>query len=138
MVAGLKFDDLGRIVIPIDIRKNLRIREGDSLEVFVDNDCVCFKKFQKYGNTEWKICANVLRNIVENFAILDGNGNCVESSNMNVTNKADVEKDQTLALIEFTGWNGEPSAYLVLQNGVGTEKMDLTRNAFRTLIDEFW
>ena len=42
-----KIDDLGRIVIPIDIRKNLRIREGDSLEVFVDNDCVCFKKFQK-------------------------------------------------------------------------------------------
>ncbi len=30
-----RIDDLGRIVIPKEIRKNLKIREGDSLEIFV-------------------------------------------------------------------------------------------------------
>lgn len=33
-----RIDDLGRVVIPKEIRKSLRIREGENLEIFVDND----------------------------------------------------------------------------------------------------
>lgn len=33
-----RIDELGRIVIPKEIRKNLRIKEGDSLEVYVDKE----------------------------------------------------------------------------------------------------
>ena len=33
-----RVDDLGRIVIPKDIRKSLRIRDGESLEFFVDKE----------------------------------------------------------------------------------------------------
>ncbi len=33
-----RIDDLGRIVIPKEIRKNLKIREGDSLEIFVEDE----------------------------------------------------------------------------------------------------
>lgn len=33
-----RIDDLGRIVIPKEIRKNLRIHEGENLEIFVDQD----------------------------------------------------------------------------------------------------
>lgn len=40
-----KIDDLGRIVIPKDIRKNLRIRDGESLEFFVDRETITLKKF---------------------------------------------------------------------------------------------
>ncbi len=41
-----RIDDLGRIVIPKEIRRTLRIREGDSLEIFVDNQGeVIFKKY---------------------------------------------------------------------------------------------
>ncbi len=32
-----RIDDLGRVVIPKEIRRTLRIREGDSLEIFVNN-----------------------------------------------------------------------------------------------------
>ena len=32
-----KIDDLGRVVIPKEIRKNLRIKEGDSLEIYIEN-----------------------------------------------------------------------------------------------------
>ena len=33
-----RIDDLGRVVIPKEIRRNMRIREGDPLEIFVDRD----------------------------------------------------------------------------------------------------
>ena len=40
-----RIDELGRIVIPKEIRKTLRIKEGDPLEIFADKDALVFKKF---------------------------------------------------------------------------------------------
>lgn len=41
-----RIDDLGRIVIPIEIRRTMKIREGDPLEIFVDKDGeVILKKY---------------------------------------------------------------------------------------------
>ncbi|MBX6350227.1 MAG: stage V sporulation protein T [Clostridia bacterium] len=45
-----RIDDLGRIVIPKEIRRTLRIREGDPLEIFVDRDGeVILKKYSPTG-----------------------------------------------------------------------------------------
>ena len=41
-----RVDDLGRVVIPKEIRRNLGIREGDPLEIFVGNGGVCLIKYQ--------------------------------------------------------------------------------------------
>lgn len=41
-----RVDDLGRIVIPRDIRRLLHIKEGDAMEIFVGKDSVIFKKYQ--------------------------------------------------------------------------------------------
>lgn len=41
-----RIDDLGRVVIPKEIRRTLRISEGDPLEIYTDRDCVCFKKYE--------------------------------------------------------------------------------------------
>ena len=40
-----RIDDLGRIVIPKEIRKNLKIRDGESLEIFINGDAVVLKKY---------------------------------------------------------------------------------------------
>ena len=46
-----KIDDLGRIVIPKEIRKTLRIKEGTPLEIFTeDNGAIIFKKFSSIDN----------------------------------------------------------------------------------------
>ncbi|NLK96197.1 MAG: stage V sporulation protein T, partial [Clostridiales bacterium] len=43
-------DDLGRVVIPKEIRRTLRIREGDPLEIFTDRDGgVILKKYSPIG-----------------------------------------------------------------------------------------
>lgn len=45
-----RIDDLGRVVIPKEIRRTLRIREGDPLEIFTDTEGgVIFKKYSPVG-----------------------------------------------------------------------------------------
>ena len=46
-----RIDDLGRVVIPKEIRRVLRIREGDPLEIYTDNNGeVIFKKYSPIGD----------------------------------------------------------------------------------------
>ncbi|MDQ0150246.1 stage V sporulation protein T [Eubacterium multiforme] len=45
-----RIDDLGRVVIPKEIRRTLRIREGDPLEIFTDREGgVILKKYSPIG-----------------------------------------------------------------------------------------
>ena len=45
-----RIDDLGRVVIPKEIRRTMRIREGDPLEIYTDTDGqVIFKKYSPIG-----------------------------------------------------------------------------------------
>lgn len=41
-----KVDELGRVVIPIELRRKLNIGEKDSLEIYVDSEHIILKKYQ--------------------------------------------------------------------------------------------
>jgi AbrB family transcriptional regulator, transcriptional pleiotropic regulator of transition state genes len=41
-----KVDELGRVVIPIELRRTLDIAEKDPLEIYVDNDRIILKKYE--------------------------------------------------------------------------------------------
>ena len=41
-----KIDELGRIVLPIELRRKMDISEKDSLEIYVDGDSVILKKYE--------------------------------------------------------------------------------------------
>ena len=41
-----KVDELGRIVLPIELRRTLDIAEKDSLEIYVDEDAIILRKYQ--------------------------------------------------------------------------------------------
>ena len=45
-----RIDELGRIVIPKEIRKNLRIKNGDNLEIVVDGENITLKKYSQIEN----------------------------------------------------------------------------------------
>ena len=45
-----RIDDLGRVVIPKEIRRTLGIKDGTSLEIFVDKDMVALKKHSSMNN----------------------------------------------------------------------------------------
>ena len=40
-----KVDELGRVVIPIELRRTLDIAEKDALEIYADNDRIILKKY---------------------------------------------------------------------------------------------
>jgi transcriptional pleiotropic regulator of transition state genes len=41
-----KVDDLGRIVLPIELRRTLDIAERDELEIFMENDRIILQKYE--------------------------------------------------------------------------------------------
>jgi AbrB family transcriptional regulator, transcriptional pleiotropic regulator of transition state genes len=41
-----KVDELGRVVIPIELRRTLNINEKDALEIYVDNDRIILRKYE--------------------------------------------------------------------------------------------
>ena len=63
-----RIDDLGRVVIPRDIRRTLHIKEGDPLEIYTDNDGgVTFKKYVS-DDTRMK---TIMHGVIEAAKILE-------------------------------------------------------------------
>lgn len=62
-----RIDDLGRIVIPKEIRKQLKIREGESIEIFLnDQGSIILKKYSEYSNVE-KNCQMICDSLFEMY-----------------------------------------------------------------------
>ncbi len=71
-----KVDELGRIVIPIELRRTMGIEEKDALEIYVDNEKIILKKYEPAcifcGNAEEVInykgknlCRNCLTELIK-------------------------------------------------------------------------
>jgi len=41
-----KVDELGRIVLPIELRRNLHIEEKDALEIYIEDDRIILRKYE--------------------------------------------------------------------------------------------
>lgn len=77
-----RIDDLGRVVIPKEIRRTLRIREGDPLEIFTDREGeIILKKYSPIGEL-----GNFAREYAESLAQSAGHIACI------------VDKDQIIAV----------------------------------------
>ena len=69
-----RIDDLGRVVIPKEIRRAMRIKEGDPLEIFTENDgTVCFKRYTAYNEKQWDNIKRIIVAALPNteFALYD-------------------------------------------------------------------
>ena len=63
-----RIDELGRIVIPKEIRKNLGIREGESLEIYIDDSKLIMQKYSKIDNHQGNI-KDIIKFISDAFTI---------------------------------------------------------------------
>ena len=62
-----KVDDLGRIVLPRELRKVLEINERDSMEIFVDGGSIILKKYEP----SCSFCGNA-----DNITVFKGKNIC--------------------------------------------------------------
>lgn len=73
-----RIDDLGRVVIPKEIRRTLKIRDGEPLEIFTDaGGSVIFKKYSPAGEqtaTAANLCEALFRACGKTVAVCDSDG----------------------------------------------------------------
>lgn len=65
-----RVDDLGRVVIPKEIRRSLRIREGEPLEIYImDRNTVCFRKYEITLSGEIDLLESLVYEYLESWEI---------------------------------------------------------------------
>ena len=78
-----RIDELGRVVIPKEMRKTLRIKEGDPLEIYTDKENLVFRKYSPIStiNDFAKIVADGIEELTEKVCIITDNDAILYLSN---------------------------------------------------------
>ena len=104
-----RIDDLGRVVIPKEIRRTLRIREGDPLEIFTDREGeIILKKYSPIGEL-----ANFAKEYAETLSQTSGHTVLI------------VDRDQIISVC-----GGSKKEFLDRRVSEALEKMLNLRNSF--------
>ena len=83
-----RIDELGRIVIPKEIRRNLKIRDGESMEIFIDMDSIILKKYSRIEDSTGyakKLCTT-LHNLTNNEIIITDRERIISAEGENLKN----------------------------------------------------
>ncbi len=84
-----RIDDLGRVVIPKEIRRTLRIKEGDPLEIFTDREGeVILKKYSPIGEL-----GAFAKEYAEALAASSGHGVCITDRDQIIAAAGGIRKD---------------------------------------------
>lgn len=62
-----RLDELGRVVIPIELRRSLNIQEKDAMEIYVDDDRIILKKYNPH-----QACHITGETSEDNLSLADG------------------------------------------------------------------
>ena len=68
-----RIDDIGRVVIPREIRRSMNIQDGEPLEIYTDRDMVIFKKYKDF-EVNYELMFNVVSAIYDVAGIYDNYG----------------------------------------------------------------
>lgn len=121
-------DDLGRVVIPKEIRRTLKLKENDPLEIFTTDDgMVCFRKYCPYVQADWEKMKGILLPIVPTgFALLDSFGDVKAFSKVCVRRTLEeAMKSNDVRVSEIRCENGDLIAYLVTGLDCDPTRLDM-------------
>ena len=108
-----RIDDLGRVVIPKEIRREMRIREGDPLEIFTEGKAICFCRYNPIDEEKWETAKNILRHLlIGGFKLADRDEEV----------KAEFEAcDNTNTIMKSIKSEGDVIGYIITEQGVYTD-----------------
>ena len=127
-----RIDDLGRVVIPKEIRRQMKIREGDPLEIYTEGNMVCFAPYSPIDDNRWEKAKNIVGYILEgNFALLDryGNVKAHRCPDMVVVDSLNYSKEIKVS--------GETEGFIMaLQDGLDYDKIAIATKMVEELFRE--
>ena len=113
-----RIDDLGRVVIPKDIRRTLKIKEGDPMELFITKDGeVVFKKYEPFEDHDWAKARAIISAMYPNlqFGLYNDFGDKQTATNVTFARTIDIDEPyyddlsiitsemDTIGFIDFKG-----------------------------------
>lgn len=129
-----RIDDLGRIVIPKEIRRNMRIKEGDPLELFYTRDGeVIFKKYTAYNEKDWEKAFRVVCALIPNisFALYDYWGELKQTSNAIIT-----PDDYSEEYSEIIDKNNETIGYIYTYEKLTEEDEKIVKKVLTEILSD--
>lgn len=126
-----RIDDLGRVVIPKEIRRSLRIKEGDPLEIFTTRDGeVVFKKYVYCDEKEWHKAKEIVKVLTEvPFALYDNYGELKEMSRENMPIYCDSANNAIFA-------NGDIVGFIYFDGDILKEDDDKIKEVLKKFLTE--
>ena len=124
-----RLDDLGRIVIPREIRKVLNIQENHPLEIFYDENGIYLKKY--INESDWEMAQKIVTPILGDcFALLDQYGDVRRYYGAEYKkNYGEAAKDSYLKVIEIKSKDFQPmlQGYLVVKSDFDDERANMAK-----------
>ena len=146
-----RIDELGRIVIPKEIRKTMRIREGENIEIYIDsNENIVLKKYsimKKLGDFAQSFTDSIHSFLKHNIIITDsdsiiaisGDLKKATQNQLNVIDLAnslfcEVNPIPVKAALNLLGYNyGIPRLPLIPLSDAGKQKLEKAMKEFGTI-----
>ena len=118
-----RIDDLGRVVIPREIRKTLRIKEGDPMEIFTTRDGeVVFKKYNYADEHDWAKAKAIIKALHPDlqFALYDHWGDKQTATNVSFPQSIEFENFDDR---EIKNNEGDTIGYIVINSDILSEDL---------------
>lgn len=103
-----KIDELGRVVIPKEIRKNLKVNEGDPIEIFIDdNNHIILRKYSaiKGLDNDFYYLAKILYDQYKNTVIISNEEKVITAYGKNAGSYLDAYLSEEFKSICLTNQN---------------------------------
>ena len=119
-----RIDDLGRVVIPREIRKTLRIKEGDPMEIFTTRDGeVVFKKYHYADEHDWAKAKAIVKALHPDlqFGLYNDWGEKQTATNVKFPQSIEFEDFDDR---EIKNNEGDPIGYIEVDSDILTEDLE--------------
>lgn len=116
-----RIDDLGRIVIPKEIRRNLKIKDNEILEIYIEDENIILKKFSSFDdmNNIFDVLIKVLEEETINNVLITNRDKVISTSKQEYLNK-EIGTDVLDSINNKEEIKDNRSVELILNNKINT------------------
>lgn len=132
-----RIDDLGRVVIPKEVRRNMRIKEGDPLEIFTTKEGeVVFKKYNYADEHDWTKAKAIVKALYPDlqFALYNHWGDKETATNVKFPQSIEFADSDDR---EIRNNEADVVGYIEIDNEILTEDLEKIIKVLKEFFSEF-